>query len=172
VSYEPGTLSREELAAEIIHRGVGAFNVCSILHGRSKETVSYIVGTQHGWSGGSRPCGQVTPKGVGVWAAHGHRGDPRTAELFLTWREIIRIVQQGAIPEMLDRFDVLAAQRRDWYQCWQDRYYHLDKFGGRVCLYKVDVVEREMQDLGTQLLDRALEIEFEAPARDDQLLLF
>ena len=102
----------------LVKRAVAPHEMRAFLRGDRKAAVSSIVSSQRGWSE-DEGWGQVTAKGVGVFAHLADTRDPNAALLFVTWSEVAYVIWQGSWPELIADFDAASALWTAW--CEADR---------------------------------------------------
>ena len=97
--------------AAVIRRGL-AGHLHGFLPGNDNKTaIARAVSSMLAWCSRGE-YGDVTRRGIGVWVyyAHKSRREPADAVLFVTWREVLAVIEAGCADGYRERYEQAYAQ--------------------------------------------------------------
>lgn len=101
-------MTEGERRAALIIKGLGGQHLAGFLPGADhKAAIARAVSGMAGWLGPGTPVGRVIREGIGEWPHGTHAtGQVRPADalVFVTWREVIAVVERGSDYPYLPRY--------------------------------------------------------------------
>jgi hypothetical protein len=102
--------------AALIILGLSGEHLRGVLPGNDhKQAIAHAVSAQHAWSGHSIGHGAVTRPGIGLFASCRWQEQTKDrALMFVTWREVIEIVERGCADGRREAYEAAFAAFMAW----------------------------------------------------------